>query len=109
MPSVQETNFMKVRVKEVCDEAGIAADSSIRQILLQSARIVDGPRSTYDVRSFRTDGNITLQEHLDELRNDGRFAKHFGEKPTELSAKEGIDAMRDHFADIAAGRVRVVD
>ena len=113
MASVQEQNFIGGKVDAVCEQAGLAPNSPIREILLAEAVVVDGARpGDYFVRASRPDGDVSLPTRLEQLRNDPKTAKHFPvEKPTVVSAKMGIQNLsdRDRFDGIAKGTIKVTD
>ena len=77
-------------------------------MLVDEAKIVDNPRG-YAVRIYRPDGDISVEARIEQLRETKRFNDCFGEPPVEVSAKQGIENLSDHFADIASGKVRVTD
>jgi hypothetical protein len=112
MASVQEENFIFGAVNAFCEEAGLAPDSPIKQILISEAVVVDGPRSEFYVRAQKADGSdASLATRLAELRDDPATAKHFpGQKPTTVSAKMGIQNLSDsdRFDGIAKGTIKVV-
>ena len=110
--SVQATNYIRLKVEAVCKEAGLPANSPVREALLAEAVVVDGARpGDFFVRAQKADGSdVPLETRLAEFRDDPKTAKHFpGQKPIEISAKVGTQNLSDHFSDIAAGRVKVVD
>jgi hypothetical protein len=109
MASVQEAHYARLKVDEACAEAGLPANSPVREILLTEAVVVDGVRGEFWVRAQTRAGDISLKERINELRDDPKTAKHFpGEKPTEVSAKMGIQNLSDRFDGIAKGTIKVV-
>ena len=108
--SVETTNYVRIKVEDACEEAGLPPDSPIKALLMDEARVVDGVRGEYYVRAYRADGDVPLKTRIEEFRQDKKTAHYFpGEQPTEVSAKMGTQNLSDHFSDIASGKVRVTD
>ena len=80
---------------------GIAHNSALRAHLEANATIAADNSS----RVIMTNGN-SLDAEIENWLSSQRMAENFSTGPRTV-AKRDADSVRDHFADIAAGTVRV--
>jgi hypothetical protein len=88
-------------VRDALSRQGIAHDSPLRAQLEENATIAGGTDSHVVMKS----GN-SLDVEIENARTSPRSAESFP-IGSHTVAKSDTDSVRDHFADIAAGKVRV--
>jgi len=88
-------------VRDALSRHGIVHDSPLRAQLEASATIAAGT----DSRVVMKNGN-SLDTEIENWLGSQRLAGSFPTGPRTI-AKSDIESVRDHFADIAAGTVRV--
>jgi len=90
-------------VRDALTRHGIAHDSPLRAQLEANATIAAGA----DSRVIMKNGN-SLDVEIQNRLNSPRMDKSF-QTGSRTVAKSDTDGVRSHFADIAAGKVRVAE
>ena len=105
--TASEENFIKGQIGEALGNAGVVPDSPLKALLARDA-IVESTGRTATVR-VRDEYNrvLSLEEKLGEMKHDPRYKHHFPVGPPTVPASD-LRATREHFAEIASGRIRVV-
>lgn len=102
MRTAPEEQFISSKLDQEFAEAGLPSDSPLRHIIDQDAQVIEGVglpgQRAYCVKIVR-DGRpaVSIRERLTELRSEPRSA---------VSSTDS-QAIRNNFADIAAGKVIV--
>jgi hypothetical protein len=100
--SIQQA-FVSTKVCEALTRANLPHNSAIRRVLEEESEVVGG-RDAY----VRCRGDVSLDERILEMREDPRFKNSFpAAKP--VIAKSDTRSLTANFADIASGKVIVVD
>ena len=111
--SAAEEGFIHSKVDQALAEAGLPLDSPIRSIVTRDAEVSEGSglsgQKSYTVKVVR-DGqpDASIRERLEELRSDPMFRHNFGAAAQGKAVSSAdLAALRENFADIAAGKVIV--
>lgn len=104
--SPTEEHFINTTINQAMSDAGIAHDSPLKVLLARDASIETTAR-TAAVRVRDEQGqSVSVEERLVDMKNDVRYRHHFPKEPATVPASD-LRATREHFDDIAAGRISV--
>jgi hypothetical protein len=97
--------FISDEINGALARAGLDHDHSIREVLDQESEIVGTREAMVRVRNER-DQLLMLDDRIDELRRDPRYAASFPADPPKV-AKTDIGKLTENFDKVASGEVRV--
>jgi len=105
--TASEEQFIKVQISEALSNAGVVPDSPLKALLARDAEIETTGR-TAAVRIRDEHGRLlSLEDKIAELKESYMTRHHFPKGPPTVPASD-LRATREHFSEIASGRIKVV-
>ena len=95
--------FISDDINKALARAGLDYDHPIREVLNREAEIVGTREAVVRVRGER-DQMLMLDDRIEELRHDPRYAASFPADPPKV-AKTDMGKLTENFAAIARGEV----
>jgi hypothetical protein len=105
--TASQQQLVDTKLDEVLTRASLPVDSPVRGMLDRDVEVFDTGRE-FAVHVPGPDRDISLSERLEEIKHDPMFAHNFPGATPKI-ARNDANRLREHFDDIASGKVVVGD